>query len=311
LQAERIDAELSSNYSDLKDQYDHWRRRHNTGLALVFAGLLAPYVAATLVVGANDLIGAMVLIVLLIVAVAGLPIKYETIGLSGTLRQLAASSANQVLVGSLGISLICLPLGAGLALRAGEQVTDIEKLFLRFYDVTLLVQRSLDRKSTVSERAFKMLGGIIEHIEDDWEIPNEIDTLVDSRDISDFKQNLSNRLLGAVRKGDQKSLAALIQIDKALLKPGLESLSRLNSWMQNNLPISEVAERHGILYRILSRYLTPNRVIFGVLIASAIVGCVFYWMCIGVVGVSKDTSVLGAVAVFAALFGGYMAKTRK
>jgi hypothetical protein len=257
------------------------------------------------------LTSAIVLITLSILALAGLPIKYETIGASGALRQLAASSGNQVLIGSFGIALVCVALGLGLGLRAGEKVADVEKLFLRFYDVTFLVQRSLDRKLSENERAFKKLGAIIDYIEDDWEIPNEISSFVDGRDISDFKQNLSNRLLGAVRKRSEKSLPVLIQIDKALLSPGLDSLSGLNSWMQNNLPISEVAEQHGIFYRILSRYLTPNRVVFAVLIASALAGFVFYWILLSAVGASKDTSVLGAVAVFAALFGGYMARTRK
>jgi hypothetical protein len=295
----------------LKHQYDHWRRRHNAGLALIFIGLLTPYVVAIFVLGASDLTTAIVLVTLSILALAGLPIKYETIGASGALRQLAASSANQVLIGSFGIALVCVPLGLGLALRAGQKVARIERLFLRFYDVTFLVQKSLDRKVSENERAFKKLGTIIDYIEDDWEIPNEISSFVDGRDISDFKQNLSNRLLGAVRKGSGKSLAALIQIDKALLNPGLDSLSGLNSWMQNNLPISKVAEQHGMFHRILSGYLTPNRVVFAVLIASALAGFVFYWIFLSVVGAPKDTSVLGAVAVFAALFGGYMARTRK
>jgi hypothetical protein len=311
LQAERIGVELSSKYSDLKHQYEHWRRRHDGGLALVFIGLLTPYLVATLVVGANDLIGAMVLMILLIVALTGLPIKYETIGLSGALRQLAVSSANPALIISLGVALVCVPLGLVLALRAGEKVADIEKLFLRFYDVTYSVQKSLDRKLSENEPAFKTLRGIIEHIEDDWEIGNEISSFVDFRDISDFKQNLSNRLLGAVRKGDEKSLPALIRIDKALLNPGLESLSGLNSWMQNNLRISEVAEQQGIFHRFLTGYLTPNRVVFAVLTASALVGFVFYCICLSIVGLSKETSAVCAVTVFAALFAGYMSKTRK
>jgi hypothetical protein len=309
LQVEHIGSELSSEYGELKQQYDHWRRRHHAGLALIFIGFIAPYVLLTLVLAATDLNSATIVILLPFRVFFGLPSDmtalYESFG------KLVTSSMRLVLVGSLGIIVVCVPLGSALVLQSGKRLTPIEMLFIRFYDVTSLVQKSFDRKLSEKNRAFKMLGEVIDHIEDEWEIPEEISSFVDGRDIADFRKNLSTRLLGGVKDGNEKSLGALIQINKALLNPGLESLTDLNSWMQNNLPISEIAEQHGILRHFLSGYLTPNRVHIAVLIASGLVGAIFHWVCLNMLGVSKDTSIIAAVTVFGILFGGYLAKTRK
>jgi hypothetical protein len=229
---------------------------------------------------------------------------------SKALQQLAASNASQVLIGSIAITAVCLALTGVVTLLAGKRPTSIEVLFTRFYDVTSLVQESFGTRPSRNERAFRTLRTIVEDVEDEWRIPDEISWFVDGRDIADFKQNLNTRLLGAVKEGNEKSLATLIRIDRALLNPGLESLPELNAWMQNSLPRSEIPESRGMAHLILSRYLTSNRVSIAALVSSGLVGSVFYYVCLSLLGVSKETSIMAAVSVFGILFGGYVAKTR-
>jgi hypothetical protein len=307
LPAERIDADLSSKSAELRRRYDHWRKRYNAGWVLFFSGILSIYLGITYVFATTDLTYAIAFVISVIM---GLPLKHDMTAVSEVLRQLVTSTAGYVLIVSLAITVVCLPLGAVLALSAGDRPADTETLFLRFYDVASSLQESLDAHLLGNEQAFETLREIVEQIEDEWKVPDEITSFVDDRDISDFKQNLSKRLLAAVKDGSEKSLAALIRIDKTLLNPGLESLSEVNTWMQNNLSELEVTEEQGIVHRIAHEYLTPNRQHIAMLMASALAGSVFYGICLDLLGASKDASLGAAMSVFAILMGAYVAKTR-
>ena len=78
-----------------------------------------------------------------------------------------------------------------------------------------------------------------------------------------------------------------------------------------SLSCHEFVEEHGVVHRLFFTYLTPHRAILIVLVGSMFGGSLLYFICVSVLGVSKDTSVLAAVTFFGILLGAYVEKTRK
>jgi hypothetical protein len=176
--------------------------------------------------------------------------------------------------------------------------------------------KNIELKKDYRNDSLKIANYFLSHIKKRWKIGSfKLAQHHFGKPITDLKKNIEYRLIPNLKNGDDKTLDKIEEIMRysyfASKSFNLEVINNLNERMSTKLPTTE-ALKVGTMYR-LKDFFTAHKVIKHGLVVSviSIVSCVLFYVAFVSVGITKDYSFAGSVAVFIGLLTIYFTKLSK
>lgn len=169
--------------------------------------------------------------------------------------------------------------------------------------------------------ALKGLNQFISAIESRWVVgPFYLAKNIFEKPISDLKENLRHRVAVILSEGTDEAIANVEQIMTNFLfeakNLNLDGIQKINEQISTRLAVKEIqilGQEHPSLSEQLTTYLNTHRVTTNVLfVVSLIIGCMFFYYAVTTyLGIVKEYSFAGSVAIFVGLLTIYFTKRGK
>lgn len=166
--------------------------------------------------------------------------------------------------------------------------------------------RNIELKKDYRNDSVKIAKDFLSHIKKRWEIGSfKLAQYHFGKPISELKKNIEHRLIPNLKDGDDEILSKIEEIMRyshfASKSFDLEVVNNLNERMSTKLPTTE--EMKVGLHDRLSAYFGTHKIAkHGLFVASLLFGCcVFYYMAVTHLEISKDYAFGGGVAIFIGL----------
>ena len=175
---------------------------------------------------------------------------------------------------------------------------------------------NFDLKKDYRNKSVKIVEFFLSHIKKRWTIGSfKLARNHFGKPISELKKNIEYRLIPNLKDGDDETLNKIEEIMRyshlASKSFNLEVINNLNERMSTKLSTTETL-KVGLTHR-LKNFLTAHKFIQHVLVISTlfIVSCVFFYVAVVSVGITKDYAFAGSVAGFIGLLTIYFTKLSK